>query len=458
MKRTMYLAIAVVALVACKEEATVDYMVLSGKIANMGPEGLELRKASDTGFLKEISLASDGSFLDTLKVDQGEYMLYDGKNVLDINLEKGNELQVNYDYQNLESSLFVAGIGADASNYLINKSKQKKDLLSPKLYKLDETGYKTRIKDFRDSLVGILNTKEGISKAFKERETKNLEYEYLGLLKNYQSFHSYHANKPDFEVSEGFLKEMEGFDFADEEAFFSYPSYKNLLRNHYYDLTDERIKANPSERDVISLKVVAENGNEKIKNSLLFEIVRSGITHASDLDAYYKYFMENSTNENNKAVITESYNRLKKVAAGQPSPKFVDYENHAGGTTSLDDLKGKYVYIDVWATWCGPCIGQIPYVKELEKKYHGKNIEFVSISIDAEKDHEKWRKMVEEKELTGIQLLADKEWNSDFVRGYSIRGIPHFIVIDPDGNIVRSSAPMPGKIEETMELFNSLNL
>lgn len=97
-------------------------------------------------------------------------------------------------------------------------------------------------------------------------------------------------------------------------------------------------------------------------------------------------------------------------------------------------------------------------MKDLEKKYHGKNIEFVSISIDAKKDYEKWRKMVEEKELTGIQLLADKEQNSDFVQEYSIRGIPHFILIDPDGNIVRSSAPMPGRIEEIKELFNSLNL
>ena len=47
--------------------------------------------------------------------------------------------------------------------------------------------------------------------------------------------------------------------------------------------------------------------------------------------------------------------------------------------TKLEDLRGKYVYIDVWATWCGPCRGEIPYLQKVEEKYKGKNIEFVSI-------------------------------------------------------------------------------
>jgi len=128
---------------------------------------------------------------------------------------------------------------------------------------------------------------------------------------------------------------------------------------------------------------------------------------------------------------------------GTPSPVFSNYENHSGGTSSLADLKGKYVYIDVWATWCGPCKAEIPHLKKIESDYHDKNIEFVSVSIDRPKDHEKWISMVTDKELGGIQLYADKNWESKFVKDYYIKGIPRFILIDPDGNIISPNAPRP---------------
>lgn len=154
---------------------------------------------------------------------------------------------------------------------------------------------------------------------------------------------------------------------------------------------------------------------------------------------------------------------------GMPSPLFEDYENANGGTTSLSDLKGKYTYIDVWATWCGPCKVEIPSLKKLEKAYHNKNIQFVSLSVDdgrgyrgatkeesAKLAKEGWKKMIDEKELGGIQLLAPKGWQSQFIQDYKIRGIPRFILIDPDGNIVNPDAPRPSsaKIIETFEALN----
>ena len=60
-----------------------------------------------------------------------------------------------------------------------------------------------------------------------------------------------------------------------------------------------------------------------------------------------------------------------------------------GKPVKLSDFKGKYVYLDIWATWCGPCRAEIPFLKKVEEKYHGKKIEFVSISIDEMKDHQK---------------------------------------------------------------------
>jgi thiol-disulfide isomerase/thioredoxin len=149
------------------------------------------------------------------------------------------------------------------------------------------------------------------------------------------------------------------------------------------------------------------------------------------------------------------YDKMSKMAKlkGTPSPKFINYENHKGGTTSLDDLKGKYVYVDVWATWCGPCKREIPFLKEVEKEFHGKKIEFVSISIDKKGAYEAWRNMVTEKELSGIQLFAGDDLQ--FMDDYGIEGIPRFILIDDKGNIVNSDAPRPSN-PKLKEVLNGL--
>ncbi|WP_289664382.1 TlpA family protein disulfide reductase [Flavobacterium panacagri] len=151
----------------------------------------------------------------------------------------------------------------------------------------------------------------------------------------------------------------------------------------------------------------------------------------------------------------ESAYKASKLT-GKASPEF-DYENFKGGKTKLSDLKGKYVYIDLWATWCAPCRAEIPYLQKIEEKYHGKNIEFVSISIDKLKDNEKWKKFVTDKHLGGVQLFADKDWESEFVVNYGVTGIPRFILIDPQGNIVKSDAPRPSDPELDKQLSALLN-
>ena len=147
---------------------------------------------------------------------------------------------------------------------------------------------------------------------------------------------------------------------------------------------------------------------------------------------FYKILEENYTKQNAISSATKK---------GSQSPKFTNFENYKGGTTSLDDLKGKYVYIDVWATWCGPCKREIPFLQTLEKKFHGKNIEFVSISIDKPQQHEAWKNMIAQKNMSGIQLFAGED--QSFAQAYQISGIPRFILIDPEGKIVNANAPRP---------------
>jgi thiol-disulfide isomerase/thioredoxin len=157
--------------------------------------------------------------------------------------------------------------------------------------------------------------------------------------------------------------------------------------------------------------------------------------------------------------------KIRKILGkGTISPVFSNYENHKGGTTSLSDFKGKYVYIDIWATWCGPCKVEIPFLKKIESRYHDSNIEFVSISVDdarrsgtMEKAHKAWKTMVTKKELSGVQLFTGSGWETDFVQNFKVSGIPRFILIAPDGTIVNADAPRPSS-EKLIILFEELGI
>ncbi|NIJ55953.1 alkyl hydroperoxide reductase subunit AhpC [Dyadobacter arcticus] len=73
----------------------------------------------------------------------------------------------------------------------------------------------------------------------------------------------------------------------------------------------------------------------------------------------------------------------------------------------------------------------MPFLKKLEEQYKNRNIAFVGISIDAEKSYEKWRSFIKDKTPAGIQILADNDWNSAFIKDYSVNSIPRFILINP---------------------------
>ncbi|QYJ69258.1 TlpA family protein disulfide reductase [Flavobacterium litorale] len=180
---------------------------------------------------------------------------------------------------------------------------------------------------------------------------------------------------------------------------------------------------------------------QKMVGAMVREL-RSDLEKPS-IDEGFKSRMIASLAQEQKQLITFAKKKQEaKKMKGKPSAPFT-YENFNGGTTSLSDLKGKYVYIDVWATWCGPCRKEIPYLKAIEAEYHNKNIAFVSISVDNQKNHSKWKRFVKKEALGGIQLIADKDWSSTFVKYYNIRSIPRFILLDTEGNIVNTDAPRP---------------
>lgn len=444
---------------SCKEEviAPVDYAVLSGEITNK--TGDFTLAAQDKSFKEIISIGEDGKFRDTLKVQPGLYMFYSGRNVTKVYLEDGSDIVVHADISNFNETLSFTGKGSEICNYLKAKAKKEKELRGEGFsdFILEEDEFKAKANKIKSALEKILTETEGISKDFVENEKTELNYAYLNSLESYSKTHSFYAKKPDYVASASFLEELKNIDYSNQKDYMASSSYKQMVNSKIMAQSQKKMEEDSISFHMANIKSAAAIKNDYIKNDILYSTAKMGITFTGDIQEYYRIFMDASNNEEHKKEITETFNKLKTVAPGQPSPKFVDYENYAGGTTSLDDLKGKYVYIDIWATWCGPCKAEIPFLQKVEKQYHGKNIEFVSISVDRKEDHDKWKTMVKDKELGGIQLFTGNDFKSKFIEDYFVMGIPKFILLDPNGNIVKSSAPRPSDAK-LIDLFNQLEI
>ncbi|NQY06507.1 MAG: TlpA family protein disulfide reductase [Flavobacteriaceae bacterium] len=118
------------------------------------------------------------------------------------------------------------------------------------------------------------------------------------------------------------------------------------------------------------------------------------------------------------------------------------FNDQNGNPVSLSDFKGSYVYVDLWATWCGPCLYEIPHLQRVYNSMKDKNIVFVSISLDDLEDKDKWKKKVKGKDM-GYQLFARDNDASNFLHELNVNYIPRFVLIDPEGNYVTTKAPAP---------------
>lgn len=170
------------------------------------------------------------------------------------------------------------------------------------------------------------------------------------------------------------------------------------------------------------------------------------------IDGFMEIFRSRVHSSRVRQAIEDLYAQWNRVAKGQPLPEFTFLDVN-DREVALSSFKGKYVYIDCWATWCGPCKQQIPALQQLEHKYKGKDIVFVSVSRDSNRD--KWKDMVRGQKLGGVQLIEKLPTCSEFSDWFMINAIPRFIILDKAGNVYDMNAPRPSD-PATVEVLDGL--
>lgn len=131
-------------------------------------------------------------------------------------------------------------------------------------------------------------------------------------------------------------------------------------------------------------------------------------------------------------------------------PVDINFKAVDGREVDLKNMKGKVVLIDFWATWCGPCVGEIPHVKEAYDELHGKGFEIVGISLDS--DQSKLVKFVADKKMEWPQYFDGKQWQNEIATKYGIQSIPAMWLIDKKGNLrdINARGDLKAKVEKLL--------
>lgn len=280
---------------------------------------------------------------------------------------------------------------------------------------------------------------------FAAKEEKANRYQQLVIVSEYLLNHRKYTEEEAPAIKE--LQDLcTAVDLDNATDFNDYPEYQILVQNIFkWRIYSHKVQYefdDPWGKILADFKALK---SENIKQALA-PLIIEGVSPTSatatneEIIALVKQLVKDNDLLNTLSKHIDLVNKLK---AGQPFPALP-------ALTDLNDkevkyeqlpLKGKLLFIDIWATYCPDCRKELPALEALQEDYKTEPITFVSISVD--RDKEAWKAMVKEKKLRGIHLYASPETKELFKELYDLRSIPRYMLIDEKGNIINANLPMP---------------
>jgi len=311
-------------------------------------------------------------------------------------------------------------------------------------YALPYDVYVERLHKKEMSALKLLNAwkLDVISPRFVEVEKGRIAYGYAAARIMYAAGHPVIAQDSTYRPDSAYYNDMKRMFVADEKLveLKEYREFMKEVARVFGNCRGQNCKT-PYERTVCQMEYLTDNlENDYVRqvmmNVLAIEQVEQfGIQNIDELRNLHSTYV---TDPVLKAAFQEKLDAWDITRSGKMSPDFRALDV-SGKFYTLADFKGKYLYIDLWATWCGPCRREIPFLKKLEEDYKGRNITFLSLSTDARRSD--WLKMIQAQQLSGIQLFLGA--GQRFQVAYKAEGIPHFILLDPEGKIVNGNMLRP---------------
>jgi thiol-disulfide isomerase/thioredoxin len=435
---------------SCTEPAK-EMVQIQGQVMNVKEKKVRFR-TSDSTYTADLD--SLGNFSIEMDIDEAQYVRFShGPERSTFYLIPKSNMTFSIDSDQFDETISFEGENADASNLTLKMYLIEEQLPSPYRRSSDEP------LDFMALLDSIYTAKNDFLMTYKGKvpedfynlEAGKIVYEKVSNAANYLSSRIYRGNTDP--VPEAFFTYRDEIDF-NREDLLDVSTYTSALSTEMsLDLNSDLDWNDPESRLTFFNKFI-DVADSLIDSQLVLAAILED--HIGSYKSYVDINAVASKLDEYKSIFdTESYNDMKEVIAkisalapGSEVPNF-EFVSLEDEKVALSDFKGNLVYIDLWATWCGPCLREQPFMEKLIEEYEGKPISFLAISID--NSPEPWKKMVPERELSGTHVYAEDAWNSGIIKHFVVEGIPRYILLDPEGKIIDRNAPRPsGNISEVI--------
>lgn len=285
--------------------------------------------------------------------------------------------------------------------------------------------YREKFQEDIDSVKSEL--KKVKSLAFRRMKTAEIDRDFP------HNLYRFAWSKPKNDVN--FEQFTESFDRNDPDNLAITGNYLRHYFNHH--------PAPEGKREIYYLNSLKQIfTNQEVINAFADEYIDSYLKQAPEnMESVLEFYKNISTNSEAHASADALYTHYKNLKKGANALNF-DMTDGQGKKFHLSDFRGKAVYIDVWATWCGPCCAEIPHMKKLAAHYaENKKIALLSISLDENKA--KWLKKLAEDKPQWKQFICQNAFDSQLCKNYDIDGIPRFLFFDKNGKVISLDAPRP---------------
>lgn len=418
-------------------------------------------------------LDKDGNFIVTLPLPHNYTLItiQNGEQATELYASPGDKLAFTVDAADFDNTVKYAGIGMKptVANFMgkyvltyglidnFHSAANKLNAKEPAEFEKAITELVQRELNF------LVENSAGLPQSFIEYWNAYYEYSKYNKMLSYPMMHEV-VKKKSYDVGE---IPMENYEVAkkvpakfNDEFMYILP-YRNYIDDYYQSLLTIESKNKPATKENIPyahqdkmLELSRQHMPAHSEEYVFANHIHTYTRHAplARTEQLLSTFNNRYNDSRYAKYLSAMIEQKKRLSVGAPAIDFT-VTDADGNKVKLSELKGKVVYIDFWASWCGPCIAQFKHTKKIKEHFAGKDVVFVYVSID--EDAEAWEKAKEKYELAGLHTRVEG-WKGKIATDYGVNGVPSYFLVDREGKFATEDTPRPSNNEKLIEAIEAL--